>query len=70
MSWTVAIGIDTHRDRHSACARDRRGRPLGEFELSADGAGYRLSGSGPARSASRPLRLRAPAATAPDSPAP
>lgn len=40
MSWTVAIGIDTHRDRHSACALDRLGRPLGEFELSADGAGY------------------------------
>jgi len=40
MSWTVAIGIDTHRDRHSACALDRLGRPLGELELVTDGAGY------------------------------
>lgn len=40
MSWTVAIGIDTHRDRHSACALDRLGRPLGELELRADPAGY------------------------------
>src|SRR5712691_11256848 len=40
MSWTVAIGIDTHRDRHSGCALDRLGRPLGELELSADAAGY------------------------------
>lgn len=41
MSWTVAIGIDTHRDRHSACALDRLGRPLGELELRAEPAGYR-----------------------------
>jgi transposase len=41
MTWTVAIGIDTHRDRHSACALDRLGRPLGEFELATDPAGYR-----------------------------
>ena len=40
MTWTVAIGIDTHRDRHSACALDRLGRVLGEFELTTDGAGY------------------------------
>lgn len=41
MTWTVAIGIDTHRDRHSACALDRLGRALGEFELTADPSGYR-----------------------------
>jgi transposase len=41
MSWTVAIGIDTHRDRHSACALDPLGRRLGELELGADPAGYR-----------------------------
>ncbi|HET7857456.1 MAG TPA: IS110 family transposase [Gaiellaceae bacterium] len=40
MSWTVAIGIDTHRDRHSACALDPLGRPRGELELSADRSGY------------------------------
>jgi len=42
MEWTVAIGIDTHRERHSACALDALGRPLGELELSADESGYRL----------------------------
>jgi transposase len=41
MSWTVAIGVDTHRDRHCACALDRLGRRLGELELSAAPAGYR-----------------------------
>ena len=40
MTWTVAIGIDTHRDRHSACALDRLGRPLGELELTTDEPGY------------------------------
>ena len=41
MTWTVAIGVDTHRDRHRACALDRLGRLLGTLELSADAAGYR-----------------------------
>jgi transposase len=41
MSWTVAIGIDTHRDRHSACALDRLGRVVATFELRADAGGYR-----------------------------
>jgi transposase len=41
MNWTVAIGVDTHRERHSACALDRLGRPLGTFQLAADPAGYR-----------------------------
>jgi transposase len=40
MSWTVAIGIDTHRDRHSACALDDQGRLLGELELAAESGGY------------------------------
>jgi len=40
MSWTVAIGIDTHRDRHSACALDRQGRVLGELELPTNTPGY------------------------------
>lgn len=41
MNWTVAIGVDTHRERHSACALDRLGRRLGTFDLSADPTGYR-----------------------------
>jgi len=40
MTWTVVIGIDTHRDSHSACALDRLGRARGEFELAAEPAGY------------------------------
>jgi transposase len=40
MSWTVAIGVDTHRDRHSACALDRLGRRLGTLAVPADAAGY------------------------------
>ena len=41
MSWTVAVGVDTHKDTHSASAFDRLGRGLGRLEIAADGAGYR-----------------------------
>src|SRR5438132_1440350 len=41
MSWTVAIGVDTHKDTHSASALDRLGRQLGRLEIAADSAGYR-----------------------------
>ena len=39
MEWTVAIGVDTHRDLHVAVALDRLGRRLGslEFEVSEEG---------------------------------
>jgi transposase len=40
MSWTVAIGVDTHKDTHTASAFDRLGRPLGRLEIRATGAGY------------------------------
>ncbi|MBE3110564.1 MAG: IS110 family transposase [Acidobacteria bacterium] len=33
MNWTVAIGIDTHRDIHVAFALDRMGRELGSLEV-------------------------------------
>src|SRR5437016_3375936 len=36
MEWTVAIGVDTHRDRHVAVAVDRLGRTLGSLELAVD----------------------------------
>lgn len=39
-AWTVAIGVDTHRDTHTAVALDRLGRVLGVLELSADAEGY------------------------------
>ena len=44
MEWTVAIGVDTHRDRHVAVALDRFGRRLGtlEFEVSEGGFGRLL----------------------------
>jgi len=39
MDWTVAVGVDTHRDLHVAVALDPVGRRLGalEFEVSGDG---------------------------------
>src|SRR5438552_7010711 len=40
MEWTVAIGIDTHRDRHVAVALDRLGRLLGSLELTVDERGF------------------------------
>jgi transposase len=41
MEWTVAIGVDTHRDRHVAVALDRLGRTVGSLELQVDEAGFR-----------------------------
>jgi transposase len=40
MSWTVAIGVDTHKDEHVAVAYDRVGRQLGSCSYPATGAGY------------------------------
>jgi transposase len=40
IDWTVAIGVDTHKDRHTASAFDRLGRPLGRLERAATAAGY------------------------------
>lgn len=40
MAWTVAIGIDTHRDEHVAVALDRNGAGLGSIAVSADAKGY------------------------------
>jgi transposase len=40
MRWTVAIGIDTHKDRHVAVALDRVGGQLDTFEAAATSAGY------------------------------
>jgi transposase len=41
MSWTVAIGVDTHRDSHSASALSRLGARLGALEIPASSEGYR-----------------------------
>jgi len=40
MQWPVAIGIDTHKDRHVAVACDRLGAQLGSCEIPATAAGY------------------------------
>lgn len=40
MGWTVAIGIDTHRDKHLAVALDRLGGGLGSCVVTADAKGY------------------------------
>src|SRR5215213_5975099 len=40
MQWTVAIGVDTHRDVHVAVACDRQGRSLGSLQLAAAPSGY------------------------------
>jgi transposase len=40
MQWTVAIGIDTHKDVHVAVALDGLGEQLDAFEAPATSAGY------------------------------
>jgi transposase len=40
MSWTVAIGVDTHKHEHVAVACDRLGRQLDSRSQPATGAGY------------------------------
>lgn len=40
MGWTVAIGIDTHRDGHVAVALDRFGAARGSMTVGADANGY------------------------------
>lgn len=40
MEWTVAIGVDTHRDVHVAVAVDRLGRRLGALEFGVDESGF------------------------------
>src|SRR5438093_13335039 len=41
MTWTVAIGVDTHRDVHVAVALDRLGARLDALEVETNAAGYR-----------------------------
>jgi transposase len=40
MAWTVAIGVDTHKDVHVAVACDRLGGQLDACEIPASAAGY------------------------------
>jgi transposase len=41
MSWTVAVGVDTHKHTHAACALDPQGRPLGTLTIGSNADGYR-----------------------------
>jgi transposase len=41
MEWTVAIGVDTHKDVHVAVAIDRLGAQLDSREIETTRAGYR-----------------------------
>ena len=36
----IAVGVDTHKQRHCAVAVDRLGQLLGEFSFAATAAGY------------------------------
>ena len=40
MEWTVAIGVDSHRDLNVAVALDRLGRRLGSLEFAVDEQGF------------------------------
>lgn len=40
MGWTVAIGVDTHKDVHVAVACDRLGAQVGSCTVAADSAGH------------------------------
>ena len=41
MQWTVAIGVDTHKDVHVAVAFDALGAQIGSREIATTAAGYR-----------------------------
>jgi hypothetical protein len=41
MQWTVAIGVDTHKDVHVAVALDGLGAQLDSREIATTPAGYR-----------------------------
>jgi transposase len=41
MEWTVAIGVDTHKEAHVAVALDALGAQLDSREIAATPAGYR-----------------------------
>jgi hypothetical protein len=41
MDWTVAIGVDTHKEMHVAVALDRVGRERGVLAVAASAEGYR-----------------------------
>jgi transposase len=40
MDWTVAVGVDTHKEAHVAVALDRLGRELGQRTIAASEQGY------------------------------
>jgi hypothetical protein len=65
MEWTVAIGVDTHKEVHVAVALDALGAELDSREIATTPAGYRNLLSWAQSSACPPSPSRARAATAP-----
>jgi hypothetical protein len=62
----AVVGVDTHRDTHTAAVLDRNGGLLATTVTSTDQAGYPrscLAGCGTERQAAAAGRWRAPAAT-------
>jgi transposase len=55
MEWTVAIGVDTHKDVHVGVALDGLGAQLDSREIATTPAGYRslLSWAGARRACVR-----------------
>ena len=64
----IAVGVDTHKDRHYAVALDQLGQLLGELSFAATAAGYAELSAGPCSwptAESSSSGSRAPAAGAP-----
>jgi hypothetical protein len=64
MEWTVAIGVDTHKEAHVAVALDALGTQRGSREIPTTPAGYGQLLSWAQSSAYPPLPLKARAVTA------
>ena len=67
MEWTVAIGVDTHKDVHVAVALDAIGGQLDSQEIPTTAAGYRRLLSWAQELGVPAFAIEGPAATAPDS---
>ena len=64
MKWTVAVGVDTHKEVHVAVALDPLGVQLDSREIATTAAGYRSLLSGRRSSGCPPSSSRAQAVTA------
>ena len=67
MQWTVAIGVDTHKELHVAVALDGLGAQLGSREIETTQAGYERLLLWAQKLGTPAFAIEGPAATAPDS---